>query len=146
MAKLTKGTQVRILSGKGETAEMFIGKTGVIVGKCGLYPGAFTVKISEPNTDWFVSYYSDELSPIAPKVMNITWKQSETSGYVGIDEDGNKYSMPANRETVTCRTKDGFTGYGWTAEEALELALAEREQVLDNHNKMLEEMKGYGEI
>ena len=73
--------------------------------------------------------------------LNIKWEQSKSTGYVGIDENGNRYSMPANRETVFCRTKDGFGGLGWTAEEALELALAERKRILDNHNSMLEEMK-----
>lgn len=73
--------------------------------------------------------------------INITWRQAQTDGYIGYDEAGNRYTMPANRETVTCRTKGGFVGYGWTAEEAFSLAMAEHKQVIDSHNKMLEDMK-----
>jgi hypothetical protein len=74
MQNLTKGTQVKINAGKGDVAEMFIGRIGTVVGKCGLYPDAFTVKIEGSGIDWFASYYPSELSvvktiPITPDLV-----------------------------------------------------------------------------
>lgn len=64
----------------------------------------------------------------------------------GVDEEGTKFWISANREVVSARTKDGFTGMGWTEEEALESALVHREVVFARHDAILEEMKIEGEV
>ena len=59
--------------------------------------------------------------------MQIKWTKKEPdmefSGENGIDENGNRYYITANKEVVTVTTPDGKHGMGWTAEEALEIAL-----------------------
>ena len=74
-------------------------------------------------------------------IPRIKWTKRETDGYSGVDQDNNKYSTPANQETVQVRTPDGFTGYGWSVEEALNSAIKEHDIVMANHYKHLEEMK-----
>lgn len=74
--------------------------------------------------------------------MNIIWEQNSGNEYQnarGVDEWGNKFFMPAHRETCYVTTPDGYKGYGWTAEEALAIA------VRNKHNAILEEMKADGE-
>lgn len=74
----------------------------------------------------------------------IDWKQTTGNHYQsqrGVDDQGNKYTISANLEVVTVRTKDGFTGQGWTEEEALLSALAERDEVFKKHDEVLEECK-----
>lgn len=76
--------------------------------------------------------------------MKINWEPTAGNDYCiqkGTDENGNHYQMSANQETVSIRTKDGFIGSGWTAEEALEAAEAERREALEKHDAMLEEFK-----
>ena len=55
--------------------------------------------------------------------MTIKWTEdypkSMYSSMTGIDEAGNIYRTPANRETVTITTPDGRKAIGWTAEDAL---------------------------
>ena len=55
--------------------------------------------------------------------MTIKWTEDNpTATYTsmtGVDEAGNIYRTPANRETVTITTPDGRKAIGWTAEEAL---------------------------
>lgn len=54
--------------------------------------------------------------------MKIEWKQQKDQSYKGTDESGNTYRQPANQETTTVYLKDGRSGQGWTAEEALKEA------------------------
>jgi hypothetical protein len=77
-------------------------------------------------------------------MTKINWVQKENKTWKGEDAAGNSYFMGANRETYLARTKDGFRGCGWTAEEALANAKAERLDILSKHNKVLAEMKNEG--
>jgi hypothetical protein len=54
--------------------------------------------------------------------MKIEWTQTECGTWRGIDENSNVYLTPANRETCSVQTVDGYSGYGWTPEEALSRA------------------------
>ncbi len=49
----------------------------------------------------------------------LEWEQTESGTWTSSDNDGNKYFMPANQETCTVRTPDGYEGFGWTPEAAL---------------------------
>lgn len=53
------------------------------------------------------------------KSVWLEWKLTESETWTSSDNDGNKYFMPANQETCTVRTPDGYEGFGWTPEEAL---------------------------
>lgn len=62
--------------------------------------------------------------------MTIKWQPTRDNHFqvrCGVDEAGNRYQVSANLETVTVRTPDGFTGCGWTSQEALTSACANRE-------------------
>jgi hypothetical protein len=63
--------------------------------------------------------------------MNIQWvsdhPESDYSSRTGKDEEGNIYRTPANLETVSVKTPDGFRGEDWTAEKALKNAIAARQ-------------------
>jgi len=62
--------------------------------------------------------------------MTVIWEPTKGNHYQaqrGIDESGNVYQMTANLEVVICNTPDDFSGMGWTAQEALGNALAEKE-------------------
>jgi hypothetical protein len=65
-------------------------------------------------------------------MLNIKWTETNPGGFTGVtgtDEAGNKFSMPADRETCTCTMPDGSTGHGWTPEEALERAEAQKAEI-----------------
>jgi hypothetical protein len=61
-------------------------------------------------------------------MKHITWTVDhpgeDYSSRTGTDEDGNTFHVPANGETVTVKTADGREAIGWTAEEALAIALS----------------------
>ncbi len=61
--------------------------------------------------------------------MDITWRkvfpESDYSPLQGEDENGVRYTLSANQETVTAVLPDGRAGAGWTEEEALRSALAQ---------------------
>ncbi len=57
-------------------------------------------------------------------MLKIKWNQNK-----GHDDHGNRFSTPVNQETVSVVTWDNFSGFGWTPEEALEVAGVQR----DNH-------------
>ncbi len=70
-------------------------------------------------------------------MKNVNWEPTKGSHFQarrGTDEDGNRYVMSANLEFVSVITSDGYTGGGWTAEEALDSAIMTR------HDAMLEEL------
>jgi hypothetical protein len=68
-------------------------------------------------------------------MKSVLWEPTKGNHFQaqkGVDELGNIYTLSANKETVTVRTPDGYTGIGWTAEEALESAHATKsEAILD---------------
>lgn len=62
--------------------------------------------------------------------MIVIWKPTKGNHYQvrkGKDELGNIYHMTADLEVIICKTPDGFSGQGWTAQEALSNALAKKE-------------------
>lgn len=62
--------------------------------------------------------------------VTVTWEQMKGNHYQsrkGVDKSGNIYQMTANLEVVVCKTPDGFSGTGWTAQEALNIAITEKE-------------------
>ena len=67
------------------------------------------------------------------------WIKQDDQSYKATDKDGNRFKMTANQETVFVRTKDGFTGCGWTAQDALAQAHQCRDEVFARHDKVLEE-------
>lgn len=96
----------------------------------------------QETRDEIIARAYKEVGPFVP--LGVKWEQTKGNhfqGAHGTDEHGNSYYMPANRETCHVRTPDGFTGMGWTAEEALERAQAHRKEVLERHYAVLEEMK-----
>lgn len=56
---------------------------------------------------------------MSSKSIWLEWKLTASGTWTSSDNDGNKYSMPANQETCTVRTPDGLSGFGWTPEDAL---------------------------
>lgn len=52
------GTTVTVTKANGIWAEMFIGQTGTIIRKCGLYRGAWMVQFSD---GYVASFYPAEL-------------------------------------------------------------------------------------
>lgn len=59
--------------------------------------------------------------------LNITWQPTDDGNYpayTGLDEQGNRYFMPGNQETVNVTLADGRQGCGWTAEQAFQIAMA----------------------
>lgn len=56
----------------------------------------------------------------------INWTQKDDQTWVG-HSDGNRFTRPADKSSVTCRTPRGGYGHGWSSEVALELALADEE-------------------
>lgn len=62
--------------------------------------------------------------------MTVVWEQTKGNHFQsrkGIDELGNIYQMTANLERVSCKTPDGFSGSGWTEQEALTAATNNKE-------------------
>ena len=54
-----------------------------------------------------------------PRVLWVkTNPEAWYSSLKGVDRYGNRWTQPANRETVTVHTVDGLVGQGWTAEQA----------------------------
>lgn len=57
---------------------------------------------------------------MSSKSVWLEWEQAESGAWTSSDDDGNKYFMPASQDTCTVRTPDGFCGFGWTPQEALD--------------------------
>lgn len=61
--------------------------------------------------------------------MKIEWQKAfpdaDYSPLCGEDENGVRYTLSANQETVTAVLPDGRAGAGWTEAEALQSALAQ---------------------
>ncbi len=58
--------------------------------------------------------------------MTVQWTHQKDNTLKGTDEEGNTYTMPANRDTCYCRTADDFSAIGWDADDALAKAIQER--------------------
>ena len=75
---------------------------------------------------------------------NVKWKKDNPkvawSSFTGYDDEGNKYRMPANEETVTCYMKNGDVGTGWTAEGALKMAKLSKRLAREFKQRALKEM------
>ncbi len=65
------------------------------------------------------------------KSVWLEWEETESGTWTSSDNDGNKYFMPANQETCTVRSPDGYEGFGWTPEDALSDALSKIEKLLE---------------
>lgn len=110
---------------------------------CGRSPDALA--IAKGQAAHIEELIEELISERNETVSTVNWKpiepKSDYSALRGIDEEGNRYYMTANREVVYCTLPGGFKGCGWTAEEALESAKANHATIIDKHNEVLEEMK-----
>lgn len=64
-------------------------------------------------------------------MSEVQWTKKENGTYVGYDDDGNTFWMPANQETVEVQLADGRQGHGWTIPEAIKSAQQALKTLLD---------------